>query len=542
MKNGKKLLSLLLVGSMAFSLAACGGKTNTNADSANTTKDNATNNNAAGDNSDAAAGVDLSERVDLVFYVMGDAPKDEEVVEDAINEKLLEKLNATVDFQFSTWTDFNTKYNTELLTGNADLIYIANWLNYGQYAKEGAFLELDDLLETNAPGLKELCGTYLDQCRVDGDIYAVPAMWPEYVSNGITYREDLRVKYDLPVPNTLENIEAYLVGIKENEPNQGLLLPTTGESGGLQTAFDAAWVFNVKYPWVSNNGLDYGLTANIDSPSQVYDYWFSDDFVEDMKLMKKWADLGFWSKSALSDTNDSEAFNNGLCVASFWGQNYSKAVSNNTTFDDKGIDWEAGYVAFGETTGVIYPGHATQNGTAIVRGCENPERAIMVLEYFMCDKEMNELVQCGIEGTHYTINSDTGYYEVINQDDGTAMFGYEGFSTWNLRNSEYKLGGKNDAILQAKFDELSKIGAKCKYPNTDIKSGFTEVDDEYAAEKTAVSNVMRQYLAPLQAGLVDDVDAAVEEFRTKVNAAGREKIVEGYKAQWEAYCASMGYE
>jgi len=231
-----------------------------------------------------------------------------------------------------------------------------------------------------------------------------------------------------------------------------------------------------------------------------------------------------------------------LCVATFWGQNYSKAVSNMTTFKDKGSDWLAEYAAFGETTGVIYPGHATQNGTAIVRGCENPERAMMVLQYFMCDEEMNKLVQCGIEGTHYTIDPETGFYQVINQEDGTAMFGYEGYSTWNLRNSEYKLGGENDAKLQAKFDQLSAIGAKCKYPNTDIKSGFTEDDGNYAAEKTAVSNVMKQYLAPLQAGLVDDVDAAVAEFRTKVNEAGREKVVEDYKAQWTAYCESMGYK
>ena len=42
---------------------------------------------------------------------MGDAPADEQAVEDALNEILLEKCNATVDFQFSTWTDFQQKYS-----------------------------------------------------------------------------------------------------------------------------------------------------------------------------------------------------------------------------------------------------------------------------------------------------------------------------------------------------------------------------------------------------------------------------------------------
>ena len=76
-----------------------------------------------------AASIDLSEQVDLVFYVMGDAPQDEELVENALNEKLLEKCNATVDMQFSTWTDFQQKYANEITSQGADLIYIANWLN-----------------------------------------------------------------------------------------------------------------------------------------------------------------------------------------------------------------------------------------------------------------------------------------------------------------------------------------------------------------------------------------------------------------------------
>ena len=94
------------------------------------------------------AELDLSQQVDLVFYVMGDAPQDEELVEAALNEKLLEKCNATVDMQFSTWTDFQQKYANEITAQSADLIYIANWLNYGQLASSGAFEELDDMLDT----------------------------------------------------------------------------------------------------------------------------------------------------------------------------------------------------------------------------------------------------------------------------------------------------------------------------------------------------------------------------------------------------------
>ncbi len=490
----------------------------------------------------AAAELDLSQQVDLVFYVMGDAPQDEELVEGAINEKLLEKCNATIDMQFSTWTDFQQKYANEITAQNADLIYIANWLNYGQLASSGAFEELDGMLDTVAPELKALVGDgALNMCRVNGSIYAVPNTWAEYVSNGVKYREDLRVKYDLPVPDSLENLEAYLVGIKENDPSQGILTVTTEESQGLKTAFDAAWVLNLKYPWVSANGLDYGLAANYDTPSDVYDYWFSDDFVDDMKMLKRWADEGLWSKSALSDTNNSDAYKNGLCVAEVAGQNPNKQITAINDFANAGEGWESAYVAYGEITGAIYPGHATQNGTAIVRGCKNPERALLVLQTLMCDEEVNALMQYGIEGTHYTV--EDGIYKNLQEAAGeTPTFPYEGFNTWNLRNGETKLPQATDVALQEMFDSYAVLGAKTKFPNVNIYDGFAENYESYSAERSAVSNVMRQYLAPLQAGLVDDVDAAVEEFRTKVTDAGLEKCREAYKEQWLSYCEEYGYK
>ena len=75
-----------------------------------------------------------------------------------------------------------------------------------------------------------------------------------------------------------------------------------------------------------------------------------------------------------------------------------------------------------------------------------------------------------------------------------------------------------------------------------IFGGFTEDYSDYEFERTAVSNVMRQYLAPIQAGLVDDVDAAVAEFRQKVTDAGLQACRDGFTEQWIAYCEEYGYQ
>ncbi len=478
--------------------------------------------------------LDTSEQMNLVFYVMGDAPTDETVVEDALNEILLERLNATIDFQFSTWTDWTSKYNLTLTSNGADLIYAANWMDYGTFANSGAFMELDDLLDTVAPTLRDTVGEYyLDMMRVNGSIYGIPSTWSEYTCPGVRYREDLREAYDLPVPDSLENIETYLLGVQENLPDQVLM--TAGSLDGFQISFAAASVFNIKYPWVTSNGLPYGLGADYDSPSDVYDYWFSDDFMEDMQLMKKWADLGFWSRSSLSEANNSDAFIDGLNVLEVEGLNPSKYVSSVSSFAEDHPDWSSGYIAYGEVTGVMYAGHATQNATAIVRGTGHEERALAVLELLMTDEEVNRLVQYGIEGVHYEVDED-GYYQGLSDD-----FGYEAFNTWNLRNADYRLYGESDDLLNELFEKYEEIGNQTKFPNVDIYSGFTEDYSSYSAERSAVANVMSQYLAPLQAGLVDDVEAAVTEFREKITEAGIETCRESFREQWKAYCEEYEY-
>lgn len=482
-------------------------------------------------------GIDTSDRVDLVFYVCGDAPEDEAVVEEALNELLLEKVNATVDFQFSTWTDWAQKYGLALTGGTADLIFTANWIQYHTYATSGAFLELDDMMETYAPDLLEIIPeTSLEQCKVDGMLYSIPNSWKEYTPNGILYREDLRKKYDLPYPDSLENIEAYLAGVKENEPNQGLLSVGTGESSGLGKAFDTMSVFNMKYDWVNNDGMMYGFSASYTDPSNLWDYWYSEDFVEDMKLMKSWADQGFWSRSALSDPTDSEDFNNGSVVMKFSGMNPNKYITAVSKFEEAGQGWEAGYIAYGEITGSMYPGFPTSNATSITRSCRNPERALMVLDLLMSDPEVNSVVQYGIEGTHYKLDDDGVYHNL------STAFGYEGFNTWNLRNGDLKLPQETDVLLQEMFDKYEAIGDKTATPNVNIGGGFSEDYTDYATERSAVRQVMDEYLAPLQAGLVDDVEGSITQFLEKAEAAGLSVCRESYKKQWEDYCAEYGYD
>lgn len=142
----KKVVSVLLTAAMtATMLAGCGNKQTADSqlgESYEETMAAVQSEEAATKETETTAQakeLDYSERVDLVFYLLGDAPAGLDRVEDKINEILLEKANATVDFQFSTWTDWGEKYKLQLTTGGVDLIYTASWNNFGQLAQSGAF-------------------------------------------------------------------------------------------------------------------------------------------------------------------------------------------------------------------------------------------------------------------------------------------------------------------------------------------------------------------------------------------------------------------
>ena len=530
----KRLPSVLLAILLTLALlAGCGGGANT---AGATTAAATTAATTAAATTEAAA---TRERVNLIYYTMGDPQPDYKTVEDAINAILLEKFNATLEFRYSTWTDFQQKYSTQLTAGESDMMYTAGWLQYGLMANAGAYLELDSLLDEYAPTLRSIIGEdALNTMRVGGKIYAVPNLWPEYVPNGVAYREDLRAKFDLPIPNSLENMETFLSGIKENMPEQSLLRLTTEESTGMDRAFDASHMLELKYPWV--NSTLYGIGSYVNSPTQMIDYWYSQDFIDDMKLLKRWADLGFWSRSALSDTNDPDWYKNGMMVAFVTGQNPNKTIQHIDDFAKMHPDWINGYFSYGEITGAIWPAHQTQNATAFSRGTKHAGVGLQILEYIMTDNEMNKLVQCGIEGTHYKL--EDGLYYSLPEGVSPPPFNYEGFNTWNMRVEKYMLVRPGDLYRNEIFERLDKVAAKTKYPRINIGGGFSENYEEYQAERTAVSNILRQYLAPIQAGFVDDVEASIADFLQKAEAAGLQACRDNYLKQWLAYCEEFGYE
>jgi putative aldouronate transport system substrate-binding protein len=477
--------------------------------------------------------IDISDRVEISLWTLGDVPKDLQLINDELNKLTIRDLNCTVKLNMLSWSDYMQRYNLLLSSGQPiDLIFTAEWLNYNQFAKKGAFTELDDILPRCAPELyKFVPADYWEGVTVNSKIYTIPATWREYVQPGFAYREDLRKKYGLPEPNSLENIEAYLEGVSKNEPSL-VLTSEQATDNGFGPYFSAYEVLNMKYKWIDLI-MPYGLCGEYDSPSVIRSYWDSADFVEDMKMFKRWAQKGFWSRSALSNRDSiHNAFAYGKSVAAL-GENPNKfndaCIKTSNLYPDR----ELGYYPYARSTKLAKPVHPIHNGMAIPRTSQYPERALMFYERLVLDETYNCLTQYGIEGTHYAIE-DGKYYKMLG-DAKTNGFQREALDGWAWRNPKFLLFDKSFGQVSKLFEEFDT------YSKPDIFLGFVEDYTPYQAERAALFQVQSQYLVPLQAGLVDDVEEAVKEFLAKARVAGLRKIQQEYTRQWQAYCIEKGY-
>ncbi|TFE28600.1 extracellular solute-binding protein [Cohnella luojiensis] len=469
---------------------------------------------------------DISKKVELVWYLLGDSHADSPKVVEEWNKMLEKDLNTTVKLNFTTWTEWATKYNLLLTTGEkVDMIFASSWADYFKYAKQGAFLDLTDLLPTYAP---QTWSTVPEQdwseAKVDGKIFAVPATYPEFTPNGIVYREDWRKELNLPEVKDLDSIEAYMDGVKKSKSG---VTPIGGSAWNeVSTLFKAITGFEA----IGGDGNSVVVAKSYDNPRDIVAYPFTTEFADYAKRMKTWASKGFWSSSTLSvETAAGDLIKAGT-GAVYW-RNPAGAGGFITDLKKTNPEIEVAYFPFTRIQNYAVPNLSINNGMAIPKSSTNPERSLMVLDKLRNDPKYFNLMTYGFEGTHYSLNADGKTYVAPPKGVEVAQdwkkYDIAGWG-WRYEPNMLKEEGSWDG-----FDKLTEEFKAISRPSI-----FQPVVLDYEpvkAEQAAVNQVFKQYGQPLMMGLVPDVDKALETYRKKLEGAGIDKVVAYVKEQAEAY-------
>ena len=475
------------------------------------------------------SGVGTDEEVELKMYLIGDKPADFDEVYGQVNKIMKEEINATLDVNFISWSDVATKYQLLFQSGeNFDLIFTASgWGYYSQVATKNGFLEItEDMLKEYAPTIYEKEPEEAwSQAKIDGKVYMVPNDRNEYGINVFGVRGDLMAKYGIDSIDNYDDLEAYMAAVATGEASNGVKVIANGGGQNLQ------WPYMLeRYSFNTVSGaptptLGYDVT---DEACEVFAFVDTDEYKDYAKKMKEFADNGYWAADSISSqaTRDEDfvAGKTGLMVWNL-GTVANKVVEMNNAHPE----WDVQLVDLSEGLAKTVQPY-TNGGVAINATSKNPERALMAIELLRYNEEINQLTWFGEEGVHYEAAGD-GLYTPT---ESASNFPAGEVCPWGWSSSDFAMTSSTEPeIVQETLDKWAENDT-VSHPLT----AFTFDDSSVKNEMTAVGNVVTQYGVPIDLGMVDDVDAAIKEYKEKLTQAGLDKILEECQSQVKDFLAS----
>ena len=490
--------------------------------------------------SGASPAGNTSKEVHLVGYLLGDELVGMADVMQAINAKLKQDINTTMEIRYIGWGDLASKYPLVLASGDLDWIYTAPWAYYNQEGAKGAFAELtQDMFKTYMPrhfAALDPAAYKQATIAVNGKkgVYMIPTSSPDKKVTSVIIRKDLRQKYGLPEIKRFSDIEPYLAAIKNNEGGMTpLMLDNTydikrpfsdqlTERGLTNTdIFPATGAgLNVWYDFRNTNG----------TISTIFDPAIRGGAVEVAKIVKSWYDKGYINSDAFGNkVRSKESFSQGKSGVGFG--NSIDLQSNMATAVDNG--WDVEIIPIVPPDRKSARDAYTNNGVAIAATSKNVERTMMALDLLMQEKSYVMLDYFGIEGKNYVMTADgkVGMPAGVTNDNNTYPIDRAGF--WFVsKDLQPPLASWTDSYI-AHRKELDGI-----LVNNPL-NGFVINKDPIKTEDANCSNVFIQYGQPLFLGAVADIDAGFADLEKNAKAAGYDRCVQEAKTQLAAYIQSL---
>lgn len=515
-KHVLQIASLMLAIVMLFAVVLTGcGKEKANVDQ--------TDSSSAGgktDNSSTEKPVvnETEKFVKLTWYMPPpiNSPPNEKNVMAEVNKYLKEKINAELEFQFVDYGSFDEKMKVMSAAGDPyDLTFCASWINMiNLNVSRGAFLELDGLLEKYGPNvIKTIEERWWPAVTYNGKKYAIPNPSNYAQSWGFVYRKDLVEKYGFDYKNvhTLEQLEPYLEIIKKNEPDVIPLCATTVNTPAMDTALEVDHV-------VAN--IYYDPQAGKFLP--IYDI---QRMVDKYKLLSEFYKKGYIAKDAGTKNDYQAESKTGRYAVMSTGGAYSEDGAKSTGM--YGFPCVESYIG----TTLVTTNSVTSACTAISRTSENPERAMMLLDLIYADKKFLNLLGFGIEGQDYKVvdgaGTDTPTVEA------NSPFTWAIWHNWigNLYDQYPCVNGntaKDLAMMKKAIDESDASPIL----------GFIFDTEPVKNECAQLQAINSEYSSVLVTGTNPNVDAYLEEFRKKCEAAGINKVIAEIERQYNEWKAA----
>ncbi|WP_310602096.1 hypothetical protein, partial [Anaerosporobacter sp.] len=446
----KKVVSTLLVVALMGSMVGCGSKNKNNETTKNATtevndtKENTDNNKEADTvetpdaSSREAIGAEMKDTT-INIRLMNEFTNMDKVVaayETAVaDDPILSKVH--LNFSFVTGADYKDKLSMALTAEeDYDLMFCGSWHGLSSYIAQGCFADLTNYFNNDAfPGLKngfsedfvEAAATYEKNANGEWEKknYVIPLA--EYYEDirGITYREDLRVKYNCAEITDDASLKAYLDTVMANEPEMVGWKMYNGFFNAFSTYYsgkhdnvyanDATTPMGQETPFYVGLSEDGKTVLNAvvmgDSEEEFakmpanYQY----DFIKEYEVERtEWAQYLDPSRGT-TDENLAEPIVNYSTLTGF--------ISSVQALKEKFPEAELGfYVTEADqramTKGAIVSEMKTNNQLIVPAWSEKVDAVMYFLDWMFGSQENHDLFQYGIAGEDFEVVGSHGYRQL----------------------------------------------------------------------------------------------------------------------------------
>lgn len=506
----KRLVSLLIAGSMVLSLIGCAKEKEVDTKPADDSASKVVEKQPEKKEPEKKE-EPKEEPYEIKYYTIGTPQQDFDLVMEELSKYTEEKINATVKGKQLDWGDYGEKMQVMVNSGeNFDVCFTASWaLDYYTNANRGAFVALDDLLnEYGKETLEAINPNFFKGITIDGSVYAVPTNkelgWCDYWFFNKEYVD----KYDIDVSKikTTDELEEVLDLIKKNEPE---ILP-------YKTDRD----FGVFFGYDELLGSGYGVKVHEDD-GKIVNVYDTPEAKEAYTMARRWYEKGFFPNdvATVRSVTDYDKQGNWF-VSKVSGFPYLNGL----------LSRQYGYDIVTNQCFEPWINNSSCSGSmmAISVTSKRPDKAMQFINLINSDPFVRNTLDSGIEGVHYEKLPGKDNY-VQDLQAGTDRYNMPTFSLGNFFNLNLYEGEPEDKWVEFKKFNDSAI------PSPAL--GFVPDTKAIKNELAAIKNVIEEYKFSIKSGYVDH-EEMLPKFLEKMSAVGGDKIQAELQKQYDAWRAN----
>lgn len=462
----------------------------------------------------------------LKVYLGGKRKEGSQDVFTKANEMLETKLpGVQLDIEVLPYDEWQEKWKLLTAAGDQmDIAWIGWMLNYDTISREGQLKPLEDLIEKNAPKMKEALPEFVfEKATVDGHVYAVPN-YQQMVEmrRGIRLYKDIADKC-VDVKALEEKFTSDLTFDADDWAEYEKYFAYAKENGLIQKGP------SVLVSWLARNG--YEAIGNEEAPvvvrigdtnCEVINRYKTEQYKVMVDTMADWYKKGYIREDILSvEKPRDDEFKAGGCISWVHETHKGQAAKDTARAAVEGNPVELVVVPTCDFQYIAPYGTATN--LAIPFTAKYPEEAIQVINLLNTDKEFYNLMVYGQEGINYE-KIDDNHIKIFDE----KLYGLDPWATGNTMLAYQKEGaveGWNEYL-----DDMHRKADKS------YLMGFKVNTEPYSTQLQQIETVVKEYRFSLEYGaLGDEVGAKYEEFLEKLDRAGINEVIEGYQAQIDEF-------